>query len=124
MFKKYNRKGYVEMRPYVEGEDVRSKGVSISDTYGELRLGDMISRDPSNHDDMWIISKEFFEKHYFSRKSNPAIKDRWQLIEHLNEVVNDFNATPANEDECIYMRDVGYAGCARDTLRLITGDGE
>jgi len=62
-FKRYRRKSISEMRPYVEGEILDSK-VSISEAdiiAGSPKLGDMIARNPQNHDDQWLVAKEYFE---------------------------------------------------------------
>ena len=62
-FKRYRRKSISEMRPYVEGEVLDSK-VSISEAdiiAGSPKLGDMIARNPQNHDDQWLVAKEYFE---------------------------------------------------------------
>jgi hypothetical protein len=61
-WQKYKRKGLSEMRPYVSGEDLT--GVSISDAdklNGSPLEGDMIARNPTNHDDMWLVAKKYFE---------------------------------------------------------------
>lgn len=65
-FKKYYRKLYGELRPYVPGEKL-PEGISISDfdlSNGSPKEGDMISRDPSNHGDTWLVAKAFFEEKY------------------------------------------------------------
>lgn len=62
MFKQYRRKGFSEMRPYVEGEIL--DGVSISEAdkgNGSPMLGDMIARNPKNHADVWLVAKKYFE---------------------------------------------------------------
>ena len=61
-FKEYRRKSISEMRPYVEGEDL--SGVSISDQdqkNGSPKVGDMIARNPKNHEDQWLVAKQYFE---------------------------------------------------------------
>jgi len=60
---KYERKALpAEMRPYQPGEDLT--GVSVGDDdrkNGSPKQGDMIARDPSNHDDKWLVNAEYFE---------------------------------------------------------------
>lgn len=61
-WKQYKRKGLSEMRPYIPGEDV--SGVSISEpdkAAGSPKEGDMIARNPKNHDDQWLVAKQYFE---------------------------------------------------------------
>ena len=63
-FKQYRRKGLSEMRPYVEGEELNEL-VSISEAdlkNGSPKLGDMIARNPKNHDDQWLVAKQYFEE--------------------------------------------------------------
>jgi len=62
-FKKYKRKNVSEMRHYVKGENLDSK-VSISEAdlkAGSPKLGDMIARNPKNHEDQWLVAKDYFD---------------------------------------------------------------
>ena len=62
-FKQYRRKSISEMRPYVEGEILDEK-VSISQAdkdNGSPKVGDMIARNPKNHEDQWLVAKQYFE---------------------------------------------------------------
>jgi hypothetical protein len=62
-YKPYIRKGVSEMRPYVPGEDLT--GVSISDAVkanGSPKAGDMIARNPKNHEDKWLVSEKYFSE--------------------------------------------------------------
>lgn len=65
-FKQYRRKQIAELRPYMEGE-VLSSRVSISaadkDT-GSPKLGDMIARNPKNHDDQWLVAAAYFDDNF------------------------------------------------------------
>ena len=65
-FKRYLRKVISsEMRPYRIGESVR--GISISDAdraLGSPKHGDMIARNPSNHDDQWLVEQRFFRDNF------------------------------------------------------------
>lgn len=63
-FRQYRRKSISEMRPYIEGEVLDSK-VSISEAdrnNGSPKAGDMIARNPKNHNDQWLVAKEYFEE--------------------------------------------------------------
>ena len=65
-FKQYRRKNISEMRPYEEGETLDKK-VSISEADVKARspkLGDMIARNPKDHDDQWLVSKKYFEENF------------------------------------------------------------
>jgi hypothetical protein len=65
-FKPYCRKQIAEMRPYVAGETLDER-VSISATdrdAGSPKQGDMIARKPDDHDDQWLVAKEYFEANF------------------------------------------------------------
>ena len=65
-FKQYRRKNISEMRPYEEGETLDKK-ISISEAdvkAGSPKLGDMIARNPKDHDDQWLVSKKYFEENF------------------------------------------------------------
>lgn len=60
-WKHYRRKGLSEMRPYVEGEDVSKVSISEPDKLaGSPKAGDMIARNPKNHDDQWLVAAKYF----------------------------------------------------------------
>lgn len=56
----YERRGTLEARPYVPGEDLGSISVGV-DVPTE---GDMIARNPNNTADQWLVSAAFFAKNY------------------------------------------------------------
>jgi hypothetical protein len=65
-FNQYRRKEMAELRPYEEGE-VLSDKVSISSAdsgNGSPKDGDMIARNPKNHDDQWLVAKQYFEDNF------------------------------------------------------------
>ena len=73
-FKEYRRKQISELRP-VTAEEIElgrlitaktrtRKSVSVSDVdlqNGSPKEGDMIARNPKNHDDQWLVAKDYFE---------------------------------------------------------------
>ena len=62
-FKKYRRKSVSEMRTYVKGEILDSK-VSISQAdlnNGSPKEGDLIARNPKNHEDQWLVAQAYAE---------------------------------------------------------------
>ena len=65
-FKQYKRKEKAELRPFMEGELLEAT-VSISQTdkdNGSPKVGDMIARNPKNHDDQWLVAKQYFEDNF------------------------------------------------------------
>jgi hypothetical protein len=82
-FKQYIRKQIAELRPVTQGDidmcikygDIihqlntqePNKVVSISQTdleNGSPQIGDMIARNPKNHDDQWLVAKQYFEDNF------------------------------------------------------------
>jgi len=65
-FKQYRRKQIAELRPYVRGEKLNDR-VSISEAdkeNGSPKEGDMIARNPKNHNDQWLVAKTYFEDNF------------------------------------------------------------
>ena len=61
-WKQYKRKGLSEMRPYEYGEDMSRISISKPDKdNGSPKPGDMIARNPKNHDDQWLVAKKYFD---------------------------------------------------------------
>ena len=50
------------MRPFIEGEILSQVSISIQDQVnGSPKVGDMIAQNPKNHNDKWLVAKEYFE---------------------------------------------------------------
>lgn len=61
------------MAEWHPGIDMSRVSVSISDRdNGSPKQGDMIARNPANHDDMWLVAAEYFQSNFESTK-NPGI---------------------------------------------------
>lgn len=64
-FTQYRRKQIAELRPYIEGEDMRLVSVSNEDAKaGSPKAGDMIARNPKNHDDKWLVAAQYFADNF------------------------------------------------------------
>ena len=64
-FKKYKRKQIAELRPWAEGDDIDHVSISEEDMLaGSPKLGDMIARNPKNHDDQWLVAKQYFADNF------------------------------------------------------------
>lgn len=62
-FKLYRKIQIAEMRPFISGELLDTREVSISDVdlqNGSPKVGDMIARNPKNHKDQWLVAKQYF----------------------------------------------------------------
>lgn len=61
MYQQYKRKGLSEMTPWVEGFDMTNVSVSEVDKQnGSPKPGDMIARNPKNHQDKWLVAEKYF----------------------------------------------------------------
>lgn len=65
-FKPYRRRQIAELRPYVEGEALSGRvSVSAADQEaGSPKAGDMIARNPKNHDDQWLVAAAYFADNF------------------------------------------------------------
>lgn len=64
-FKKYRRKQIAELKPYVIGDDMARVSVSAPDKEaGSPKAGDMIARNPKNHDDQWLVAAQYFADNF------------------------------------------------------------
>lgn len=65
-FKSFRRKELAELRPYDPlGRDKFGlhHGISVSEVdkaAGSPLPGDMIARNPKNHEDQWLVAKQYF----------------------------------------------------------------
>jgi len=79
-FKQYRRKQIAELRPVTEA-DIRAFEsdkhlrslrdmefrVSVSEVdlnNGSPKLGDMIARNPKNHNDQWLVAQQYFNDNF------------------------------------------------------------
>lgn len=64
-FQQYRRKQIAELRPYEDGEDLFKVSISPEDTKaGSPKAGDMIARNPKNHDDQWLVAAQYFADNF------------------------------------------------------------
>jgi hypothetical protein len=75
-FKEYRRTELAEMRPLTKEEleagrliTTQKYGISISEAdknNGSPKPGDMVARNPKNHNDQWLVAKQYFEDNFES----------------------------------------------------------
>ena len=83
MFKQYRRTQIAEMRPVTKEEielgrlivtkTQSRKSISVSDVdlqNGSPKRGDMIARNPKNHDDQWLVAKQYFKDNFEPLSTN------------------------------------------------------
>ena len=62
IYKKFRRKGLSEMTPFIDGMDMTNISVSDADKLnGSPKVGDMIARNPKNHNDKWLVAEQYFK---------------------------------------------------------------
>lgn len=65
IWNQYRRSGLAEMRPYRTGEHLHGVSISAPDIQnGSPRLGDMIARNPKNHEDRWLVAQKYFMENF------------------------------------------------------------
>lgn len=64
-YKKYRRIAIAEMAQWHPSFDMAGVSISVVDARaGSPRAGDMIARNPMNHDDKWLVSAEYFAENF------------------------------------------------------------
>lgn len=64
-FTQYRRKQIAELRPWQPGYDMSRVSISAPDKEaGSPKAGDMIARNPKNHDDQWLVAAAYFSDNF------------------------------------------------------------
>lgn len=68
-FKQYVRTNIAEMRPVTQAEceGLIASHISIShadEVNGSPTIGDMIARNPNNHEDQWLVAQTYFKNNF------------------------------------------------------------
>lgn len=64
-FFQYRRSQIAELRPYEDGESLDRVSISAPDKEaGSPKSGDMIARNPKNHDDQWLVAAKYFADNF------------------------------------------------------------
>jgi hypothetical protein len=64
-FRQYRRKQIAELRPYEPGEELEGVSISVPDKEaGSPKAGDMIARNPKNHEDQWLVAARYFADNF------------------------------------------------------------
>lgn len=64
-YTQYRRKQIAELRPWVRGDCMVDISVSEADRKaGSPKPGDMIARNPKNHDDQWLVAAQYFADNF------------------------------------------------------------
>lgn len=61
----YRRKQIAQLRPFIPHEDLSHVSISDEDRKaGSPKPGDMIARNPKNHDDQWLVAEKYFNDNF------------------------------------------------------------
>jgi hypothetical protein len=105
MYKQYKRKGLSEMTPWIEGFDMTNVSVSEADKLnGSPKQGDMIARNPKNHEDRWLVAEKYFN-------------DNLELAEEVKTEKTLTNTTASQAKNNV--KDIVFWGDG-DTFKLIS----
>lgn len=64
-FKRFRRSKIAEMAEWEPGLDMTRVSVSAADSdAGSPKSGDMIARNPANHDDQWLVAAQYFADNF------------------------------------------------------------
>lgn len=64
-FKQYRRKQIAELRPWEMGDDMTGISISSADKEaGSPFQGDMVARNPVNHNDQWLVAAAYFAENF------------------------------------------------------------
>lgn len=64
-FTKFRRSQIAELRPYQPGESMDRISISAPDKEaGSPKIGDMIARNPKNHDDQWLVAAQYYADNF------------------------------------------------------------
>lgn len=65
MFQQYRRTQIAEMQPWTPEVDMTRVSVSATDKEaGSPKAGDMIARNPKNHEDQWLVAAQYFADNF------------------------------------------------------------
>ena len=115
-FKQYKRKEIAELRPVTDVDiksfeidkhphslrDTQFK-VSISDAdlkNGSPKIGDMIARNPKNHNDQWLVAEQYFKDNFeeLTQPNNTGEKCKCEWTEKtFNRDIGCFVCDNCNE---------------------------
>lgn len=64
-YKKYRRTNIAEIKPYSPNLFMGRVSISqVDKDAGSPKLGDMIARNPNNHNDVWLVAANYFQENF------------------------------------------------------------
>ncbi len=114
-FSKYKKKQVSELRPFIKGE-VLPEYVSISQAdkdAGSPKAGDMIARNPINHNDQWLVAEKYFNDNFERANEKLDLKGVEEVQNKITLILERFiyPATGNDHDEVIGIEESSIAIC-------------
>ena len=118
-FKQYRRTQIAEMRSVTDEEattKIFHNRVSVSDVdlaAGSPKKGDMVARNPKNHDDQWLVAEQYFKDNFEPMEKTPEPQ---KLQSNIGAVSTSggYNYGNGRCDKCgkpfVYVGDIPYGG--------------
>jgi len=63
-YRQYKRSSIAEMAPWTPGFDMTGVSISVVDLNDSPQEGDMIARNPENHNDRWLVAAAYFAANF------------------------------------------------------------
>lgn len=102
LYRKHRRTEIAELREVTESDinvlnnedkipEYWQSRISISKTdreNGSPKIGDMIARNPKNHDDQWLVAEQYYKDNFALMENDPTAQlkaDKAELLEALKK---------------------------------------
>lgn len=99
-YQQYRRSQIAELTPWTEDFDMSDVSISTVDVdNGSPKAGDMIARNPKNHDDKWLVAAQYFADNFepaVEPKEEGDSSDRRE--DDITPLTNRVNITTITED--------------------------
>lgn len=122
-FKQYRRTQIAEMRPVTDEEattKIFHNRVSVSDVdlaAGSPKKGDMVARNPKNHDDQWLVAEQYFKDNFEPMEKTPEPQKH---VRFCPRDCDQLNITEKEQDEKGTVEHPGHV-CKKFERRLYHG---
>lgn len=104
-FEKYKRVDTAEMHEYDPNNSYPKHvmdrvSISASDKEnGSPKKGDMIARNPKNHDDMWLVAKKYFKDNFkpIKKQKKTTNEEKGASLSNSKEILNEIKSDDLKE---------------------------
>lgn len=111
-YQQYRRIQIAELRPYIPGEPMDGISISAPDKEnGSPKVGDMIARNPANHDDKWVVAEKYFNDNFEPLTEAPHKETSGRVSSIAAQVM-----AKARDDDYLPEQDAAFLFTAAKTL--------